>query len=153
MRLLTDGRDWALGFLKPAVLRGAGAELTYALEALYQAGWRGKQHRARLLFSGAGEVTRVLGLRDLGPGEAPRPFNPRQGDRFTPLLRLYRPAGGEGEVAEKAIVRGNPLKWRTQGLQWKAVPLLPGTYRVGLVAEDLDGQLHRRYAGVVVGGE
>jgi hypothetical protein len=52
-------------------------------------------------------------------------------------------------VGEKAIVRGNTLKWRAKGLQWKAAPLIPGAYLVGLVAENLDGQLHRQYAPLV----
>lgn len=148
-RLLTDGQDWALGYLRPVVPRGGATEVVYALEARHRAGWVGKPHRAELEFSGTGQVTQALGFRELGSGAAPRPFNPRRGDRFTPLLRLYRPAGEEGAVAEKAVVRSNTLKWR-QGLRWEAVPLLPGAYLVGFVVEDMDGQLYRRYAPLEV---
>ncbi len=149
-RLLTDGQDWALGYLKPVVPRGGAAEVTYTLEAQHRSGWIGRPRRAQLEFSGAGQAIQALSFRELGTGAAPRPFNPRRGDRFIPLLRLYRPAGEAGAVVEKAIVRGNLLKWR-QGLQWQSAPLIPGAYLVGLVAEDLDGQLHRRYAPLEVG--
>jgi len=153
LRLLTDGREWALGFVRPRVQETRpAAETGYAVEALYQAAWSFRQHRAQLSFSGTGAVKDALVYRELGGrvGAAPRPVNPRRGDRFTPLLRLYRPASEAGAVEEKAVVRGNMLKWR-EGLRWEDAPLFPGAYLAGLVAEDLDGQLHRRYVGLGIG--
>ena len=151
-RLLTDGQDWAMGYLKPVVPRGGAMSPVYRLEALHRTGWIRRPRRAQLEFTSAGQATQALSFRELELGAAPRPFNPRPGDRFTPLLRLYRPAGEEGAIVEKAIVRGNTLKWR-QGMQWQSAPLVPGTYLIGLVAEDLDGQLYRRYTTLVAGSQ
>jgi len=148
LRLLTDGRDWAFGFVRPQA-PGPAAVGDYTLEALYRSTWGRNQYRAEVTFAGSGEAQNVLVFRDVLGGAAPRSVNPRRGDRFAPLLRLYRQADtGEG-VVEKAVVQGNTLKWR-DNLRWKAEPLLPGVYLIGFVAQDLDGQPHRRYTELLV---
>jgi hypothetical protein len=149
LRLLTDGREWALGFIRPRTPKSPEAGISYTLEALYRSTWGRKRQRAQVQFDGTGKATGVLVFRELSGGAAPRSVNPRRSDQLTPLLRLYRPAGDTDTVEEKALVQGNALKWRS-GLQWQAEPLLPGTYLAGLAVEDLDGQLHRRYAAFVV---
>lgn len=151
LRLLTDGKEWSLGFVRPPAPKTPDAAKIYTLEALYRSAWGRKQHRAQVSFDSTGEGQSLLVFRDTEGGAMPRAANPRRGDRFTPLLQVYRPAGEEGVAQESAIVQGDTLKWRGEGLRWQAEPLLPGTYLAGLVAEDLDGQLHRRYAELVVG--
>lgn len=151
LRLLTDGKDWALGFVKPRTPKFAAAGLGYTLEALYRPAWGRTQHRAQVSFDQTGEAQNILVFRDIAGGEVPRSVNPRRGDRFTPLLRLYRPAGGAGSIRRKAVVQSNMLKWRS-GIRWQPEPLIPGAYLIGLVAEDLDGQLHRRYTEMIVQG-
>jgi hypothetical protein len=149
LRLLTDGQIWAFGFLKPRAPKSPPARVGYKLEALYRPARGRRQNRAQVSFDATGEAKSVLVFGDLGGRAAPRSLNPHRYDRFTPLLQCYRPANEAGVAARKAFVQSNTLKWRDH-LRWQAAPLVPGTYLVGLVAKDLDGQLHRRYAELVV---
>jgi hypothetical protein len=151
LRLLTDGQVWTFGFLEPQAPQSPTTGIIYTQEVLYRPVRGRRKGRAQISFDATGEAKSVLVSSDLAGGAAPRPVNPRRGDRFTPLLRCYRPVEA-GLVTHKAFVQGSAIKWHGR-LQWQAAPLIPGTYLVGLVAEDLDGQLHRRYAELVVAGD
>jgi len=149
LRLLTDGQVWALGFIKPRTPKTPTAGIGYTLEAMYRSVRDRRKERAQVSFDASGAAKGVLLFRSLEGRTAPQPVNPRRYDWFTPLLQCYRPATRSGLVIEKAVVQSNTLKWSGR-LQWQAEPLIPGNYLAGLVAEDLDGQLHRRYAELVI---
>lgn len=146
LRLLTDGVDSAFGFLLPA---GYGNS-EYRLDGLYTPADGAAQRRARITFDGAGETTDVLAYKEQGGRATPHALTLKQDDQFTPFVQILTSSTDENPAWQVTKGLSTPLTFRGQPLRWVEEPLMPGDYLIGLLVQDLDGGLTRKYAPLTV---
>ena len=139
LRMITDGVDSAFCF---AVPERYGAS-DYRLEGLYATAGGGDPLRAVLTFDGSGKIKRLVAHREQSRRSTPHMLTPKQGDRFTPFVQVLTPAGGGDWEVETAL--STPLTLGDQPLRVVTEAPMPGTYLAGVVVEDLDGGLTRKY--------
>jgi hypothetical protein len=142
LRYLTDGVDFAFGFMLPEGYTSAG----YRLDGRYAPVDGTAPRRARIAFDGAGETRNLLSYQELGGRAAPHALTLNQGDQFTPFVQILTPPAGDRSAWQESAGLSTPLTFRGTALRWVAAPLLPGEYRVGLLVQDLDGGFTRQYA-------
>jgi hypothetical protein len=147
-----DGFQSALAMFKPQSY-GASFELaTYTVDGIYTFADSGDQRYARLVFSN-GELRQVLGFSgDSASPEiagAPREIIPQVGDRFT-VLEKWLDLEADGSVRETNYQQGKTLTFGAQGLRWQELSPAVGAYIIGLLVEDLDGNITPVYAQVQV---
>jgi hypothetical protein len=146
LRLLTDGVDSAFGFLLPA---GYGNS-EYRLDGLYTPADGAAQRRVRITFDSAGETTDVVAYKEQGGRATPHALRLKQGDQFTPFVQILTQPTNENPAWQVTKGLSTPLTFHGQPLRWAAEPLLPGDYLIGLLVQDLDGGLTRKYAPLTV---
>jgi hypothetical protein len=142
LRLLTDGTASAFGFLLPESYTSPA----YRLDGLYTPAGGSTPRRARLSFDRAGHATQVVVYKDPRGRTAPHAGAPKPGDQFTPFVQILTPPGDMNLTWQVTTGLSTPLTWRAQPLCWTTEPPLPGDYLVGLLVQDLDGNLTRQYA-------
>ena len=76
---------------------------------------------------------------------APSEVTPEMGDTFTILDQWYDLATQEYSYAE-----GDTLTFGATPWTYEAVPAPAGTYNIGFIAEDLDGNYSEQYVDVEV---
>jgi hypothetical protein len=146
LRLLTDGVDSAFCFSFP---EGYGSP-EHRLDGLYALAGGTAPFRARLFFDSTGETKRVLAHREHGRSSLPHALTPKHGDQFTPFVQVIAPPTGDGDW-DVTLALSTPLVFQDQRLRVVTETPIPGDYLVGLVVQDLDGGLSRKYVPLTVG--
>ncbi len=138
LRLLTDGVNSAFGFLLPT----GYDKSAYQIDGLYTPVDGTAPYRARITFDGAGETTDVIAYKEHGSRATPHALTFKEGDQFTPFVQILT------SPPDEKVIKGlsTPLTFHGQPLRWVEEPLMPGDYLVGLLVQDLDGGLSRKYA-------
>jgi hypothetical protein len=148
LRLLTDGVNSAFGFPGPKGYDSAG----YWIDGQYTTAEGAASHRARITFDGAGEITDMVAYSERGRTAAPRALTLQQGDQFAPFVQILTPPTDEKPVWKAETGLSTPLTFHGQPFCWVTEPLMPGNYLVGLLVQDLDGGLTRRYSPLTISG-
>lgn len=141
LRLITNGFESAFGFLFP---EGYNSSDDY-VDGLY-APAEGDARRARILFDSAGAVKKMTAYKEQGRRALPHALTLEQGDQFTPFIQILTPPADEIKTG-----LSTPLTYRGGPLRWEAKPPLPGDYWVGIIIQDLDGGLTRKYSPLTIG--
>ncbi len=144
LRLLTDGVDFAFGFLSPA---DYGSFDTW-LDGIYTAADGETQRRARLSFDSAGAITQAVAYKGRSGSAAPHALTFKSGDQFTPFVQILTPPTAENPAWQVTTALSTPLSFRGQPFCWVKETLIPGDYLVGLLVQDMDGGLTRQYASL-----
>lgn len=144
---LSDGSDSAVALLNPDDYGATPEEAVYTVEGVYTTA-KGKQSRRALLMMSNGEMIQMLGFTGNSTEGAPREITPRRGDTFTVLDEWIR--DGAGGTAEFYTKEGATFTFGDDNLIWEDAEAEPGSYLVGFIAEDLDGNLYSEYAAVTV---
>jgi hypothetical protein len=146
LRLLTDGVDWAFCFSIPESYGNPG----YRLAGLYTPAGGAAPLRAGFTFDSAGGTKRILAYKEQGGRSTPRALTPKQGDRFSPFVQVLTPPaeGGDWEVA---TALSGPLTFRDERFRVVTETPMAGDYLVGLLVQDLDGRLTRKYVPLAIG--
>lgn len=147
LRLVTDGTDFALGFLLPEGYSGSD----YRLDGLYATADGATRRRARISFDSAGETKNLVAFQEQGGSAAPHALTLNPNDQFTPFVQILTQPTDESPAWGIATGLGTLLTFRGEPLRWMAKPLMPGEYWVGLLVQDLDGGFTRQYAPLTVG--
>ena len=108
----------------------------------------GESRYARLYFRD-GSLRQVFGFTGEGGTGAPREIIPQPGDQFT-VLETWLDLDSQGRVAQMATQEGGTLTFSDQMFRWLDLDAAPGTYLVGFVVEDLDGNAYETYERIVV---
>jgi hypothetical protein len=129
-----------------------GDEPTYTVEGIYTFADGSPERYARLYFRN-GEMTQVFGFvgaENNGVG-APRQITPQPGDQFTVLEQGYYLA----EDAEEEFYSGEfgTLTFGEEPFFIEETTAPSGNYVVGVIAEDLDGNVVETYEGLFVVSE
>ncbi len=146
LRLLTNGVDSAFGFLTPE----GYASTDYRLEGLYTSADETTKRRAQITFDSTGKTKKLVAFQELGVLSAPHALTLNQGDQFSPFVQIHTPPADENHGWQILIGLSTPLTFHSQPLRWVAEPPMPGHYLVGLLVQDLDGGLTRKYAPLVI---
>jgi hypothetical protein len=146
LRVLTDGVDSAFCFSVPEGYGNSGRRL----DGLYALADGTAPFRARFFFDGAGETKRVLAHRERGRSSLPHAVIPRRGDQFMPFAQVLTPPTGGGDW-DMVLALSTPLVFRDRRLRVVTETPIPGDYLAGLVVQDLDGGLTRKYVPLTVG--
>jgi hypothetical protein len=141
MRLLTDGTSTAFCFAVPTGYDTRG----YRVEGRYLPAGEADPIRAECVFSDSGVVARFQVRGGEGRPAAPRAFFPKRGDQFTPVAQVLT-RSKDGEDSWSTEVLPTPLTFGEEPLSVVLEGLSPGDYLAGIIAQDLDGALTRRYA-------
>jgi hypothetical protein len=149
LRVLTDGVDSAFGFISPERYGVAAEDAVYWLDGLYTLADGQSTRDARMFFDSAGKMDRVLASGKFGKG-APRALTPQPGDQFTPFAQALVPPQDKtgGWKREKCLT--NTLTFRGPSIWWDEENLIPGMYLAGVIVQDLDGNLSRKYAELTI---
>jgi hypothetical protein len=144
--LLTDqeGRAALASFIPDRYLPGP-AKTDFTVGGRYTFAANDEQRSAALTFNPEGKMTRAVSFAESGLFAAsPRPVRPAEGDRFEPLISISDPKEWKNED-----LLGDPVAV-SKGLRRTTEPPLPGSYRVGLLVKDHDGNSTRAYTHLEV---
>lgn len=147
---MNDGVTDEFALFEPEDYGAPDEESIYSVQGLYTFAESGKQVSAILLFS-AGELRQVFGFTNLDFTGAPREIIPSSGDTFTVLqqwIQLPETDGGEAEFFNQ---EGATFTFGEASFTWVEFEAPEGYYVVGIIVEDLDGNIYEEYADVVVG--
>jgi hypothetical protein len=145
MRLLTDGERSAFCFAVPEGYTAA----SHRVGGIYVAAVGTGPLRAVVDFDASGKVTRVVARKDRGRASTLREIVLKKGDTFTPAVEvLTHPSADAGW--DVATAGSNTLTVGKRPLHVVTEALLPGEYLAGLLVQDPDGRLSRRYAPFTV---
>jgi hypothetical protein len=149
LRVLTDGVDAAFGFVSPERYGVAAEDAVYWLDGLYTTADGQTTRDARMLFDSAGKMEQLLVSGKFGKG-APRPITPQLGDQFTPFAQALVPPQGKAGGWQREKCLTNTLTFHTPSIWWEEEDLIPGIYLMGIIVQDLDGNLSREYAELTI---
>lgn len=129
-----------------------GDQPTYTVEGIYQFADGSADRYARLFFQD-GQLSEVLGFTGATTSSAgaPREITPQPGDQFTVLTQGYNLA--EDAEDENYSAEGGTLTFGEEPFFIEETPAPSGNYVVGILAEDLDGNIVEAYEGLFVVGE
>jgi hypothetical protein len=148
LRVLTDGVDSAFFFSVP---EGYG-DPQHRIDGLYAPADGTGEFRARVTFDSGGETKRIVAYKEQGYRSAPHPLAPRRGDRLTPFVQVLTPPAEDGEW-KVGTALSTPLTLGDRPFRVVTETPMPGDYLVGLLVQDFDGGLTRKYAPLTIGGE
>ncbi|MEW5941398.1 MAG: hypothetical protein AB1750_17165 [Chloroflexota bacterium] len=143
LRLLTDRRDATFGFFLPA---GYGDPDSY-LEGLYTPADGAASRRARLTVGGDGAAKKMVAFKEGARLAAPSALTLKPGDQFAPFAQVLTRKGDDWQTKTCLV---SSLTFRGEPFHWEEQPLLPGEYLAGILAQDMDGGLTRKYVPMKV---
>jgi len=118
----------------------------WSLEGIYQRGG-GEPFRVKLEFDNQGALVRKTGFYPTAVNGEVSPFELliEDGDTFEPFVTLIDEKGelSTGTVNPIMLGGGNQL-------HWQRIDACPGTYHVGVVVEDFDGQSTRSHTVLTI---
>jgi hypothetical protein len=136
--LLTDGANFAFGFHAPE----AYGRAERWLEGLYN-----ESTRARLTFTEGGELKSVVAFTESLGRALPHELTFKPGDHFAPFVQIYTPAWKNWDTT---LALSNMLTFGESSLRYRTESPIPGEYLLGLLVQDLDGGLVRKYAALTI---
>ena len=144
LTLLTDDTAATFAFAYP---EGYGVSGRW-LDGQYTSA--GKQSRARINFNHDGKINEILAFKEQRMKSTPHALTPKPADTFAPFVQVLTPPKEAGSKWEAAIALSTPLTFSEQPFRLEKETLMPGEYLVGIVIQDLDGGLTRRYTPFTV---
>ncbi len=146
---ISDGTTSIRTLFSPATY---GEEPTYTVDGMYTFADGSPDRYARLYFKN-GEMAQVygfLGANNDGTG-APREITPQSGDEFT----VYEQGWNLADDADSENYSGpsGTLTFGDEPFYIEETPAPSGNYMVGIIAEDLDGNLVESYESLFVVGD
>jgi len=112
----------------------------------------GTSFRARLIIDETGQIRQIVARKEQGRRALPHVLTPKPGDRFTPFVQTLTPPTDDGEWGVETLL-STTLTFRDAPLRVVTYAPIPGDYLAGLLVEDFDGRLTRRYVPLTIGGE
>ena len=126
---------------------------TYSVDGIYTFADSGEQRWAILYFRD-GELTEVYGFTGedaANGGGAPHEITPQPGDQFTVLEQGFNLS--EQAESEDFSREGGTLIFGDQPFFVEEIPAPSGSYILGFIAEDVNGQTQEQYEGLFVENE
>ena len=145
---IDDGVDSVVTRFTPQTYGAAPEDAVYTVDGIYTYADGGESRYARLYFRD-GLLRQVFGFTNEGGTGAPREIHPQPGDTFT-VLEQWLDLDQNGRVAQSATQEGGTLTFGDQMFSWIDLDAAPGSYIVGFIVEDLDGNKTEVFERVTV---
>jgi len=145
---INDGNSSLVALFKPEVYGATFEDAVYSVDGIYTYGDDGESRYARLYFSD-GVLRQVFGFTGESGVGAPREITPNTGDTFT-VLDKWWDLDDSGNLAETVSLEGGTLTFGDRMFTWEELDAAPGTYVVGFVVQDLDGNSYESLSVVTV---
>lgn len=133
---ISDGQKQVVALLSPERYGASAEEAVYTTDAIYTLRSTGERRYARLYFSD-GLLRRVFVFTSEDPTGAPREITPQSGDQVT-LIETWLTPDSSGTY-QPAQELGQTLTFGSSMFTWEELYADSGTYAVGFVVSDLDG--------------
>lgn len=146
MRLLCCGEGFTLASMTPKRYGVEAEAQIWILQGIYQRGG-GEPFRARFEFDHKGNLVHKTGFCPKSIEDVVSPFELliEEGDTFEPFVTLIDDKGDVG------IGTVNPIMLGGGNLpHWERIGVIAGTYQVGVVVEDFDGKVDRKYSKLTI---
>lgn len=134
---LTDGETTATVLLSPTTYGAAPEDTVYTVDGLYTRAATGETAAAQLRLSN-GKLQSVFSFTNEDGTGAPREIVPDAGDTFT-VYEKWMDLDDNGQAKGVVNERGKTLTFGAEPFTWKEQDAAAGTYRVGFIATDLEG--------------
>jgi hypothetical protein len=145
---ISDGANSALALFTPEQYGASYEDAVYAVEGVYTYADGGETRYARLHFRD-GILRQVFGYANPDGTGAPREIISQSGDRCT-VLERWLALDDTGNVTQTVAEQESTLGFGDQPFTWEELDAPAGTYVVGFVVEDLDGNTREVYGQVTV---
>ena len=145
---ITDGKNRAEALFMPETYGKSRDEATYTVDGTYTFVEGNDSRPARLIFRN-GVMRQVFGFTGEDMEGAPREILPSPGDTFT-VLERWLDLDAQGNVKTVANQKGKTLTFGSQPFKWQTLDAAAGSYVVGFIVEDLDGNQTTAYTQVTV---
>jgi hypothetical protein len=145
LTLLTDGVASAFAFCLPEGYRASGCRLNGQYTSAES------QTRARLTFDDSGNITEIIAFKGQGMKSTPHALTPKSGDTFAPFVQVYKEEDG-ASLRETETALSTALTFGEQPFRLETEDPIHGEYLAGILVQDLDGGLTRKYVPFTMGG-
>jgi hypothetical protein len=145
---INDGSSTQFALFAPSDYGAADDSATYTVRGSYRF-VDGDTRPAQLFFKDSALV-KVLGFSPQGAASAPRVITPQAGDSFTIENRLIRLHSDSGGVKEEVREPGATITFGDTPVTLEEIAAPPGSYVLGVQAEDMDGNLYEAYTTITV---
>ena len=146
---IDDGSHTVLALFQPDRFGVDPDDARYAVDGIYTFA-DGEKRYARLFFSNkTGRLEQVFGYADSSFVGSPAEITPAIGDRFT-VLQKWFDLDSKGRMVKLAMQPGKTITFGRSPLEWKEMNPPSGTYVLGFIVEDLDGNRQAAYVPVRV---
>ena len=136
LTLLTDGTASAFAFCLPEGYQISGCRLNGQYTSAES------QTRARITFDENGSINEILAFKEQGIKSTPHALTPKAGDTFAPFVQIYTEEDGAWKT-ETAL--STALTFGQQPFHLETEDPIPGDYLAGILVQDMDGGLTRKY--------
>ncbi len=146
---IDDGYRRVSALFEPQTFGASADDAVYSVDGVYTYA-DGETYRAAMYFNNSdGKMREVFGFSGDGTNGAPREILPSDGDTFTVLEQWLdlKPGGRPSGVITEP---GDTVAFGNQQLAWKDLDAAAGTYVVGFLIEDLDGNVYPVYEELTV---
>jgi hypothetical protein len=148
MFAINDGRNSVLALFNPDTYGETFQDAVYTVDGVYTYADDGEIRRAKLYFQN-GELRSVFGFSGDESAGAPREIIPSSGDTFT-VFERWGDLDQQGRVVKTVMEEGGTIVFSDQPITWEELDAAPGSYVVGFVVQDLDGNNFTSFTNVTV---
>jgi hypothetical protein len=145
---ITDGSQSTLALFNPAAYGASAEDAIYVVQGTYTFANSGEQRKAELHFKD-GKLFQVFGYKGNNTAGAPAEITPEIGDTFT-LSQKWMELDSSGNVSKIVYEDGDTLTFAGDPFEWEQVYAPDGSYLVGFLVSDMDGNLTEAYTQVTV---
>ena len=145
---ITAGSQEVLALFNPVSYGSDPAQATYAVDGTYTFSSTGETRKAQLLFKGE-SLFQIYGYVGSTTAGAASEITPEIGDTFT-ISRRWMDLDSSGMETGITIDEGDTITISGDPIRWCRQDLHEGTYLVGFLVEDLDGNITPAYTQITV---
>jgi hypothetical protein len=141
----------AFALLNPDLYTPKPEDLQYFTEGWYTFGKTGERIEATMYFDNYGEnqIRNIVGHTGAaGSVSIPSQITPKPGDKFT-FLDTWWDVDSKGNITD-SYQEGNTLTFGNKPFSWGSQLPQAGEYSIGIMVEDMDGNLTFQFAPVTV---
>lgn len=145
---ISDGDLSVPALMEPESYGRSYEEAVYTVNGIYRFADTGEELDAELHFQNQYLVA-VFGFTGQAEMGAPHEITPQAGDQFT-VFEKWLDLGADSGIKEIVYQAGQTLTFGSQPLTWQELYAAPGSYVVGFIIEDLDGNQYPVYTPITV---
>ena len=145
---ITDGSQEVLALFNPLSYGSDPDQATYAVDGTYTFASTGETRKAQLIFKGE-NLFQIYGYVGSTTAGAASEITPEAGDTFT-ISRRWMDLDTDGNVAGVSFDEGDTITFSGNPIRWGSQYLPDGSYLVGFLVEDLDGNITPAYTQITV---